>query len=127
MGSSFTGHLENAPQGRLKCFKWCFYSTVLFIFQVIEVGDLCFITKMKCSFVTVLRVMALENQTLHECGVCVCVCARARVCLRMCVSVCVCVWWLVYQPHLARGGLIRLWVWVRLHTCCSLTNQCATG
>jgi hypothetical protein len=29
------------------------------------------------------------------------------------------------QPHLARVSLIRLWGWVRLHTCCALSYQCA--
>ena len=27
------------------------------------------------------------------------------------------------QPHLARVRLIGLWGWVRLHTCCALSNQ----
>ena len=29
------------------------------------------------------------------------------------------------QPHLARARLIGLWGWVKLHTCCILSNQCA--
>ena len=28
------------------------------------------------------------------------------------------------QPHPARVRLIRLWSWVRLHTFCTLSNQC---
>ena len=35
----------------------------------------------------------------------------------------VCAWF--KQPHLARVRLIGLWVWVRLHTCCTLSHQCA--
>ena len=29
------------------------------------------------------------------------------------------------QPHLARVRLIGLWGWVKLHTCCILSNQYA--
>ncbi|CAL8243409.1 unnamed protein product [Lota lota] len=40
------------------------------------------------------------------------------------VGVCVDDGWFK-QPHLARVRLIGVWSWVRLHTCCTLSNQCA--
>ena len=39
-------------------------------------------------------------------------------------GVCVVDGWLK-QPHLARVRLIGLCGWVRLHTCCTLSNQCS--